>query len=108
MVAEHGIVPDAQRGDAGQVAIAGFKRRNRTAAVLACGAKRVERGVIAFRDITALRRIERRRRNECDSEPVGQRRMAAEVGQEGRKQVGPIGLGGLFLMGLGLRAIYLA
>ena len=60
MIAEHGVVADLERGDAGRLAVARFKRGDGAAAVAADVAQRVERGVIAFGDIAALGRVERR------------------------------------------------
>ena len=58
---------------------------------MACRTERVERGVIALGDVAALRCIEWRRGNERDPELVGQRGMAAEVGEQRLKKIGPIG-----------------
>ena len=60
MIAEHRIVPDPERRDPGGVAVRAFERGDGSAAVRCGGAQGVERGVVAFRDVAALRCVNRR------------------------------------------------
>ena len=61
VIAEDGIVADLQRADAGRVAVSRFERGDGSAAVRSSFAQGIERRVIAFRDVAALRGIDRRR-----------------------------------------------
>src|SRR3546814_17307633 len=76
MIAEHAVMPDLERGDAGAFAILRFERRDRLAPVARRFAQRVERMIIAFGDIAALRRVDRRRLEERTGEFLDQRPMA--------------------------------
>ena len=83
MIAEHGIVADLERRDAGRVAVAAFERGDGAAAVGRGGAQGVERGVIAFGDVAALARVDRRRFDQrlaaaCRSAPHARRDAAAD------------------------------
>ncbi len=82
MIAEHRIVADLERADAGRIAVARLERCDRAAAVGGGVAERVERGVIAFGDIAALRRIDRRRFDQRRAQAIGERGMAAELRQQ--------------------------
>ena len=55
MIAEHAVVPDLERGDAGARAVVRLQRGDRAPPARAGVAQIVERGVIAFGDIAALR-----------------------------------------------------
>ncbi len=61
MIAEHAIVTDLQRGDAGLLAELGLQRGDGAPPPCARIAQIVERHVIARRDIAALARLDRRR-----------------------------------------------
>ena len=71
------------------LAIARLERGDGAAAFAAGRAKRVERGVIAFGDIAALRGVDRRRGHQGAGEQVDQRAMAGErrqqLGEQGRR-----------------------
>src|SRR3546814_2822014 len=54
----------------------------RAAALAAGGAERVERRVIALRDIAALRRVDRRRGHQRAGEEIDQRSEERRVGKE--------------------------
>ena len=82
MIAEHRIVADLERRDAGRLAVAAFERGNRPPPIRRRGAQRVQRGVIALGDIAALRRIERRRRDQRRGQSGDQRVMPAKPRQQ--------------------------
>src|SRR3546814_15405980 len=86
MLAEHAIVADLERGDAGSLAILRFEGGDRLAPVAGRLAQRVERGVIAFGDIAALRRVDRRRLDQRAGEFVNERAMAVEAWEPAREQ----------------------
>ena len=92
MIAEHRIVADLERRNAGCLAVARLQRGDCAAAVAAGRPQRVERSIISLGDIAALGSIERRRVDQRGAKPVGQRGMAAKIGQQRGQQVGPVGL----------------
>eukprot|EP01034_Spumella_vulgaris_P046172 gene46171-57571_t len=91
MIAEHAIVADLERGDAGAVAIASFERGDRFAPIARGFAQRVERMVITLGDIATLRRIDRRGFGERAAEFVDQRAVAVEGGEQAREQGWQVG-----------------
>ena len=92
MIAQHGVVPDLQGRDTRRVAITAFERRDRAAAVGCRIAQRVERRIIAVRDVAALGRVDRRRGNERAGELVDQRAMSAELRKQAFEERGAIRL----------------
>src|SRR3546814_6493260 len=72
--AEHIVVPDLQRLDAGRLAIARLQRGDCPAAVARSRAQLIKRGVIALRDEPSGRGIDRRLRDERARQKVGKRR----------------------------------
>ena len=86
MIAEHAVVADLERGDAGAVAILRLQRGNRLAPVARGFAQRVERMIIALGDIAALRRIDRRRFDQRAGQLVDERAMTVESRQQPREQ----------------------
>src|SRR3546814_18568132 len=58
MIAEHAIVADLERGDAGACAIVRLERRDRLAPVARGLAQRVKRGVMTLGALTAQRRVD--------------------------------------------------
>ena len=102
MIAEHRIVADLERSDSGRVAIFGLERGNRAAAVGGGVAQSIERGVIAFRDVAALRSVDRRRFDQGRAQAVDQRRMAAKARQQLVQQWRPVWFG--FELGLQRRS----
>ena len=93
MIAENGVVPDLERADGGRIAIARFERGNCTAAVRCRIAQRVQIGVIAFRDVSALRGVDRRRGDQRARQLVDQTLVTAELRQKCVEQRRPVGLG---------------
>ena len=86
VIAEHGVVADLERRNAGRIAIAAFERGDRAAAV-GCGrAQRVERGVVAFGDVAALAGVDRRGFDQRRFELCDQRLVAAEPWQQALEQ----------------------
>ena len=88
MEAEHGIVADLEHRDAGLVAVARLERGDRAPPFAAGRAQRVERRVIAFGDIAALGRIDRRRRHQGAREQIGELAMAGQRRQQLGEQGG--------------------
>src|SRR6185503_18865064 len=82
VIAEHRIVPDLERRDAGRIAIAAFERGDGASTVRRSFAKRIERSIEAFGDVAALRGIDRRRFYQSRAQAVDQSRMAAEARQQ--------------------------
>src|SRR3546814_15311302 len=75
---------DVCSSDLGSLAILRFEGGDRLAPVAGRLAQRVERGVIAFGDIAALRRVDRRRLDQRAGEFVNERAMAVERSEERR------------------------
>ena len=91
-IAEHAVVADLERGDAGLVAVARLERGDRAARVAAGAAQLVERVVVAFGDKAALRTLGRRRGHQRARQLVGQRAVAGERGQQRLEQGRLVGL----------------
>ena len=92
MIAEHGVVPDLQRADPGRITVARFECRNRAASVRSGVTERIQRRIVAFRDVAAFRRIDGRRFDQSRAQPVDQRAVAAEERQERVEQARPFEL----------------
>jgi hypothetical protein len=86
--AEHAVVADLQSRDPGLLAIARLEPGDRPAALAAGGAQVVERGVIAFGDIAALGRVDRRRGDQRPVEQVGQLAVAGQRRQQAASRDG--------------------
>src|SRR3546814_16388543 len=78
MIAEHAIVADLERGDAGAVAILRFERCDRLAPVARGFAQGVERMIITLGDIAALRGVDRRGFTERAAALIDDRAMTDE------------------------------
>ena len=91
--AEHIVVADLQRGDAGLAAVACLETGYRAPPLAAGGAQRVQGGIIALGDIAALRRVDRGRRHQSARQQVDQGTVAdqrrQQVGEQGRRRLDP-------------------
>ena len=79
VIAEDGIVPDLERGDAGRLAVAAFEFGDGAAAVVRGRAEAVELGVVALGNEPALGRVERGRGDQSAAEFVDQGVVTAKV-----------------------------
>ena len=86
MIAEHAIMLDAERGNAGFLAVARLQCRDRLTAFAALAAQYVELGIIALGDIAALCAVDRRGRDQRALQKVNQRLMAGEGGEQAFEQ----------------------
>eukprot|EP01136_Pigoraptor_vietnamica_P023031 Opistho-1_new@6302 len=91
MIAEHAVMLDLERGDAGALLIVGLQRGDGAAATGARVTQIVERGIVPLGDIAAIGGIDRRRGDERALEQVDQRAMAAQLGRKRGEQCGRFG-----------------
>ena len=82
MIAEHAVMADLQRGDAGTVTEFGLERGDRPPAACARIAQVIERCVIPRCDIAAVRGVDRRARDKRARQQVDQRAVTAQRGRE--------------------------
>jgi hypothetical protein len=92
-VAEHPVVADLERGDAGLGAVARLERGDRAAGAARGLAQFVESVVVAFGNEPALRPLGRRRRHQRARQVIGQRAVSGERRQQAPQQRREIALG---------------
>ena len=94
MIAEHAIVPDLERADSGALTVIGLQRSDRAASAGAGRAQIIQRGVISLGDVTAIARIDRRRRHQRARVEIDQRAVPAEqrrqLSEQNRRPLDPV------------------